>query len=84
MINEDICKLRDELNKKIEQGADYEEIYKISTDLDELIAKYYEEKKENDSKVPKQFGALLCFYYKSLKNKIKTMEKCCIFFKIRL
>ena len=49
MINEDICKLRDELNKKIEQGADYEEIYKISTDLDELIAKYYEEKKENDS-----------------------------------
>ncbi len=52
MINEDICKLRDELNKKIEDGADYDEIYKISTDLDELIAKYYDETKYNTKKVP--------------------------------
>ena len=54
MINDEICKLRDELNKKIEEGADYEEIYKISVSLDELIAKYYGKTKETKmKKVPK-------------------------------
>lgn len=43
MINDEICKLRDELNESIAQGKSYDVIYKISTDLDELIAKYYKE-----------------------------------------
>ena len=43
MLNDEICKLRDKLNKSIEENADYEEIYKISVSLDELIAKYYNE-----------------------------------------
>ena len=30
-----------ELNKRIEENADYDEIYKLSVELDELIAKYY-------------------------------------------
>ena len=41
MLNDEICKLRDKLNKSIEEGQDYTIIYKLSTELDELIAKYY-------------------------------------------
>ncbi len=41
MLNDEICKLRDKLNKRIEENADYDEIYKLSLELDELIAKYY-------------------------------------------
>ena len=44
MINDEICVLRDKLNKSIEDGEDYEVIYKLSVELDELIAKYYKEK----------------------------------------
>ena len=42
MLNDEICNLREKLNKSIEEGQDYEVIYKLSVDLDELIAKYYE------------------------------------------
>lgn len=41
MLDDIICKKRDELNKSIEDGEDYDVIYKISVELDELIAKYY-------------------------------------------
>lgn len=41
MLNDKICKKRDELNKSIEEKKDYSEIYKISVELDELIAAYY-------------------------------------------
>ena len=44
MINDEICKLRDKLNKSIENGDDYEVIYKLSVELDELIVKFYKEK----------------------------------------
>ena len=44
MINDEICKLRDKLNKSIEDGEDYAVIYKLSVELDELIAKFYKEK----------------------------------------
>lgn len=53
MLNDEICKKRDELNKSIENDEDYDTIYKISVELDELIAKYYlgiekqEQTKEN-------------------------------------
>ncbi len=43
MLNEEICKVRDKLNKSIEKNVDYEVIYKISVELDVLIAKYYNE-----------------------------------------
>lgn len=45
MINNKICELREKLNKSIENGEDYEVIYKLSVELDELIAKFYREKK---------------------------------------
>ncbi len=41
MINEQICELREKLNKSILEGNDYNETYRISVELDELIAKYY-------------------------------------------
>ena len=45
MLNEEICKLRDKLNKSIENGDDYSITYKLSIELDELIAKFYRDKK---------------------------------------
>ena len=41
MLNDEICRKRDELNKSIEIGEEYSKIYKLSVELDELIAKYY-------------------------------------------
>ena len=46
MLNEEICKLRDKLNESIENNADYEEIYRLSVELDELIARYYKNEKK--------------------------------------
>ncbi len=42
MLNDEICKLREKLNNSIISGQDYAIIYKISVELDELIAKYYQ------------------------------------------
>ena len=44
MLNDEICKLRDKLNESIISGEDYSIIYKLSVELDELIAKYYQDK----------------------------------------
>jgi len=41
MLNDEICKLRDELNKSIEEGKDYDYIYELSVKLDDLIAEFY-------------------------------------------
>ena len=49
MLNEEICKLRDKLNKSIEDGEEYSIIYRLSIELDDLIAEYY--KDENLEKV---------------------------------
>lgn len=50
MLNDEICKLRDKLNKSIDSGEDYSVTYKLSVELDELIAKYYREKfKDQDN-----------------------------------
>ena len=41
MLNEEICKLREKLNESIVSGNDYSITYKLSVELDELIAQYY-------------------------------------------
>ena len=41
MLNDEICKLRDRLNESITIGEDYNIIYKLSVELDELITEYY-------------------------------------------
>ncbi len=50
MLNYEISKKREELNKSIEQGQDYSITYKISVELDELIAKYYKQVNEEENK----------------------------------
>ena len=47
MINKQILKLREELNNSIINGANYEVVYKLSVELDELITKYYSDEIEN-------------------------------------
>ncbi len=51
MLNDEICKLRDKLNSSIERGDDYSITYQLSTELDELIARYYKELKDNKKKL---------------------------------
>lgn len=46
MLDEEICKLRNQLNDSIINGDDYNITYKLSIELDELIAKYYRENKD--------------------------------------
>ena len=54
MLNERICKKREELNNSIRDQQNYEIIYKLSVELDDLIADYYkkdakcEKNKEQD------------------------------------
>ena len=45
MLNEEICELRDKLNKSIENNDDYAITYQLSIELDELIAQYYRDLK---------------------------------------
>ena len=54
MLNDEICKKRDELNKSIENNDDYDKIYKISVELDELIAKYYMTEESKDENLEKK------------------------------
>lgn len=51
MLNDEICKLRDKLNKSIEKGEDYSVVYQLSIELDELIANYYKDLKNNKKKL---------------------------------
>ena len=44
MLNEEICKKREELNSSIINKQDYEIIYKLSVELDDLIADHYRRK----------------------------------------
>lgn len=43
MLNEEICKLRDKLNRSIENNDDYAITYQLSIELDELIAQFYKD-----------------------------------------
>lgn len=53
MLNYQISMKREELNKSIEEGQDYSITYRISVELDELIAKYYKELNEKEIDVIK-------------------------------
>lgn len=51
MLDDEILKLRKELDESIRNEADYEYIYELSTKLDELITKYYKNKMGKEAKL---------------------------------
>lgn len=51
MLNNEINELREKLDNAILRNEDYSIIYKISVELDELIAKYYRESKVKTVKI---------------------------------
>ena len=51
MVSEKIVKLRKELDDSIKDKKSYDKIYKLSIELDELIAEYYSEKLKRRVKV---------------------------------
>ena len=53
MLNEKICKLREELNNSILTGQDYSVTYELSIELDKLIAEYYQIELDRFSKTNK-------------------------------
>ncbi len=48
MLDDKIRQARERLNESIITGKSYEEIYNLSVELDELIAKYYMKNDCND------------------------------------
>lgn len=44
MLDEEILELRRKLNESVTNEKNYDKTYKLSIELDELIAKYYKEK----------------------------------------
>ena len=50
MLNDEICNLRNKLNKSIEDGEDYSVIYQLSVELDDLIANFYSDRSLEDVK----------------------------------
>ena len=50
-INEKIKFYRDELNHLILNEADYDEIYKLSVYIDNLILKFYNQDKDKDKMI---------------------------------
>ena len=53
MLDQEILELRRKLNESVTKEKDYEKTYKLSVELDELIAKYYRNKLKNINKRPK-------------------------------
>ena len=50
MIDKKIYELREKLNQSIINGEDYDVIYKISIELDDLIAYYYSQENKKKEK----------------------------------
>ena len=47
MLDEEILELRRKLNESITKEKNYDKIYRLSVELDELITKYYKSKLKN-------------------------------------
>lgn len=50
MLEDEIKKKREELNESIEKQKKYEDVYKLSVELDDLIAEFYKEAEEKKNK----------------------------------
>lgn len=50
MLEDKIKRKREELNESIEQQKKYEDVYKLSVELDDLITEFYKEAEEKKNK----------------------------------
>ena len=50
MLEEEIKRKREELNESIEKQRKYEDVYKLSIELDDLISEFYKEAEEKKNK----------------------------------
>jgi len=50
MLEDKIQRKREELNESIETHRKYEDVYKLSVELDDLISEFYKEAEENKNK----------------------------------
>lgn len=50
MLEDKINKKREELNESIEKEKDYNKTYKLSVELDDLIAEFYKKSQESKEK----------------------------------
>ena len=48
MLEEEIKRKRKELNESIENNGKYEDVYKLSVELDDLITEFYKESKKKE------------------------------------
>ena len=48
MLEEEIQRKRKQLNESIEKNKKYEDVYRLSVELDDLIAEFYKESKEKE------------------------------------
>lgn len=48
MLEEEIQRKRKQLNESIEKNKNYEDVYRLSVELDDLIAEFYKESKEKE------------------------------------
>lgn len=55
MLEEKIKRKRKELDESIENNREYEDVYKLSVELDDLITEFYKESEEK-RKTKKFFG----------------------------
>ena len=54
MLSEEILELRRKLNESVTNEKDYKKTYKLSIELDELIARYYSKKLKKDKEACKK------------------------------
>ena len=47
MLQDEINRKRKELNESIEKHEKYEDVYRLSVELDDLITEFYKNKNEN-------------------------------------
>lgn len=48
MLKDEINKKREQLNESIEKNKKYEDVYRLSVELDDLITEFYKKSKEKE------------------------------------
>ena len=48
MLEQEIQRKREELNESIENNKEYEDVYRLSVELDDLIDEFYKKSKEKE------------------------------------